>query len=304
MLVDGRSIQHSITIPEGLTSEQILAAFRRTTFWSEKCARFHARGRYCDTYRFERGTTREQIVSRMEQAQRRIVQENLGSASPDIPIRSPQDLVILASIVEKETGRADERTRVAAVFINRLNGACGSSRIRRSSTASSVAGYARRGILASEIRQPTPYNTYVINGLPPGPIANPGRAAMEAVANPSRTRDLFFVADGTGGHAFAKLRTAPAERRALAADRARHGSGSGRCRRTAGCGSSPGGTCHTARAARGQPPAANQPQRPAGPRADLPAADELPANASAFVIPRAALEVFGAPWGRAAGPAG
>ncbi|HYF55779.1 MAG TPA: endolytic transglycosylase MltG, partial [Salinarimonas sp.] len=111
----------------------------------------------------------------------------------------------LASIVEKETGRADERTRVAGVFINRIN-----RRMRLQSDPTIVYGLVGgkgtlgRGILRSEINQPTPYNTYTIDGLPPGPIANPGRAAMEAVANPSRTKELYFVADGTGGHAFAE----------------------------------------------------------------------------------------------------
>ncbi|MGL4441823.1 MAG: endolytic transglycosylase MltG, partial [Bosea sp. (in: a-proteobacteria)] len=120
-------------------------------------------------------------------------------------VKTPQELVTLASIVEKETGRADERPRVAGVFVNRLN-----RRMKLQSDPTIVYGLVGgkgtlgRGILRTEITQPTAYNTYVIDGLPPGPIANPGRAAMEAVANPSRTRDLFFVADGTGGHAFAE----------------------------------------------------------------------------------------------------
>ena len=110
----------------------------------------------------------------------------------------------LASIVEKETGRADERPRVAGVFINRLG-----KRMKLQSDPTIVYGLVKgkgtlgRGITRAELTQATPYNTYIIEGLPPGPIANPGRAAMEAVANPSRTKDLFFVADGTGGHAFA-----------------------------------------------------------------------------------------------------
>jgi UPF0755 protein len=113
-------------------------------------------------------------------------------------------MVTLASVVEKETGRADERPRVAGVFVNRLN-----KRMRLQSDPTIVYGLVGgrgtlgRGIQRSEIERATPYNTYVIEGLPPGPIANPGRAALEAVANPSRTKDLFFVADGTGGHAFA-----------------------------------------------------------------------------------------------------
>ena len=117
--------------------------------------------------------------------------------------RSPDQLVTLASIVEKETGKADERSRVAAVFVNRLR-----QKMKLQSDPTIIYGLVGgkgtlgRPIKRSEINQPSPYNTYVIDGLPPGPIANPGRASLEAAANPARTRDLFFVADGSGGHAF------------------------------------------------------------------------------------------------------
>ncbi len=123
--------------------------------------------------------------------------------SPDLPIKSPEQLVTLASIVEKETGKPDERSRVAAVFVNRLR-----QKIKLQSDPTIIYGLVGgkgtlgRPIKRSEIQQPSPYNTYVVDGLPPGPIANPGRASLEAAANPARTRDLFFVADGTGGHAF------------------------------------------------------------------------------------------------------
>jgi UPF0755 protein len=113
--------------------------------------------------------------------------------------------VVLASLVEKETGKPEERTRVAAVFVNRLK-----QKMKLQSDPTIIYGLVGgkgtlgRPIMKSEIEQPTPYNTYVIDGLPPGPIANPGRASLEAAANPARTRELFFVADGTGGHAFAE----------------------------------------------------------------------------------------------------
>jgi UPF0755 protein len=123
-----------------------------------------------------------------------------------LPLSSPRELVVLASIVEKETGKADERTRVAGVFVNRLN-----KKMKLQSDPTILYGLyggkawmQARTILKSELTAPNPYNTYQIERLPPGPIGNPGRAAMEAVANPSRTNDLFFVADGTGGHAFAE----------------------------------------------------------------------------------------------------
>ncbi len=141
----------------------------------------------------------------MQQAQQRILKEIWDHRSPDLPIKTPDQLVILASIVEKETGKPDERTRVAAVFVNRLK-----QRMRLQSDPTIIYGLVGgkgtlgRPIMRSEIDQPTPYNTYQIDGLPPGPIANPGRASLEAAANPARTRELYFVADGSGGHAFAE----------------------------------------------------------------------------------------------------
>ena len=156
-----------------------------------------------ETYKFPRGTTREQVIQRMQQAQKRVLAEIWERRNPDIPVKSPEQLVTLASIVEKETGKADERSRVAAVFVNRLR-----QKIKLQSDPTIIYGLVGgkgtlgRPIKRSEITQPSPYNTYVIEGLPPGPIANPGRASLEAAANPARTRDLFFVADGTGGHAF------------------------------------------------------------------------------------------------------
>ena len=156
-----------------------------------------------ETYKFPRGTTREQVIQRMQQTQKRVLAEIWERRNPDIPVKSPEQLVTLASIVEKETGKADERSRVAAVFVNRLR-----QKIKLQSDPTIIYGLVGgkgtlgRPIKRCEITQPSPYNTYVIEGLPPGPIANPGRASLEAAANPARTRDLFFVADGTGGHAF------------------------------------------------------------------------------------------------------
>jgi UPF0755 protein len=205
-LVQGKAILHAVTIPEGLTSEQIIARLYENEVLSGDIAETPREGTLLpDTYKFERGTTRQQIVSSMQAAQRQALDQIWQRRSPELPIKSPQELIILASIVEKETGRADERTRVAGVFINRLL-----KRMKLQSDPTIVYGLVGgkgtlgRGILRSEIEGATPYNTYVIEGLPPGPIANPGRAALEAVANPSRTRDLYFVADGSGGHAFAE----------------------------------------------------------------------------------------------------
>src|SRR5262249_26324752 len=153
-----------------------------------------------ETYKFTRGMSREQMLQRMRQAQEKLVREIWDRRSPELPIRTPEQLVILASIIEKETSRPEERTRVAAGFVNRLK-----LRMKLQSDPTIIYGLVGgkgtlgRAILRSEIEQPTPYNTYVIEGLPPGPITNPGRQSLEAAANPARTKELFFVADGNGG---------------------------------------------------------------------------------------------------------
>jgi peptidoglycan lytic transglycosylase G len=205
-IVDGKVVQHQITVPEGLTSEQIVQRLLEADILTGNIRSIPGEGSMLpESYRFTRGTSREQVIQRLQQAQARLVQEVWDRRVADLPLRSPQQLVTLASIVEKETGRADERTRVAAVFVNRLK-----QRMKLQSDPTIIYGLVGgkgtlgRPILRSEIEQPTPYNTYVIDGLPPGPIANPGRAALEAVANPARTKELYFVADGTGGHSFSE----------------------------------------------------------------------------------------------------
>src|ERR1700730_1715292 len=203
-IVEGKVVQHAVTVPEGLTSEQIVARLSENDIFSGSVREQPREGTLLpETYKFPRGTPREQVVARMQQAQKRVLTEIWERRSPDLPIKTPEQLVPLASIVEKETGKADERSRVAAVFVNRLR-----QKIKLQSDPTIIYGLVGgkgtlgRPIKRSEIQQPSPYNTYVVDGLPPGPIANPGRASLEAAANPARTRDLFFVADGTGGHAF------------------------------------------------------------------------------------------------------
>jgi len=203
-IVEGKVVQHAVTIPEGLTSEQIVARLSDNDIFSGSVKEIPREGTMLpETYKFPRGTTRDQVIQRMQQAQKRVLAEIWERRSPDLPIKTPEQLVTLASIVEKETGKADERSRVAAVFVNRLR-----QKIKLQSDPTIIYGLVGgkgtlgRPIKRSEIQQPSPYNTYVVDGLPPGPIANPGRASLEAAASPARTRDLFFVADGTGGHAF------------------------------------------------------------------------------------------------------
>jgi UPF0755 protein len=205
-IVEGKVVQHSVTLPEGLTSEQVVARLTDNELFSGTIREIPREGTILpETYKFPRGTTREQVIQRMQAAQKRLVAEIWEHRSPDVPLKSPEQLVTLASIVEKETGKADERSRVAAVFANRLQ-----KKMKLQSDPTIIYGLVGgkgtlgRPIKRSEISQPSPYNTYVIDGLPPGPIANPGRASLEAAANPARTRDLFFVADGTGGHAFSE----------------------------------------------------------------------------------------------------
>ena len=205
-LVSGKAILHGITVPEGLTSEQIVARLSDDPVLTGELSAIPAEGTLLpETYKFSRGTTREQIIDQMRRAQERIIAEIWARRSSDLPISTSAEFVTLASIVEKETGKADERPLVAAVFINRLR-----QNMRLQSDPTIIYGLfggkgkpPERPIYRSDIDKKTPYNTYHIDGLPPGPIANPGRAALEAVANPSRTDDLFFVADGTGGHIFA-----------------------------------------------------------------------------------------------------
>ena len=203
-IVEGKVVQHAITIPEGLTSEQIVARLQDNSILSGSIQEIPSEGSLLpETYKFPRGTPRKQVIQRMRQAQRRVLAEIWERRSPDLPLKTPAQLVTLASIVEKETGKPNERSRVAAVFINRLQ-----KKMRLQSDPTIIYGLVGgkgtlgRPIKRSEIQQPSPYNTYVVDGLPPGPIANPGRASLEATANPARTRDLYFVADGTGGHTF------------------------------------------------------------------------------------------------------
>ena len=205
-MIENKVVQHAVTIAEGLTSEQIVARLLENPSLSGQIKEIPREGTLLpETYKFTLGMPRDQIIQRMQAAHKRVLAEVWEHRVQDIPIKSPEQLVTMASIVEKETGRTDERSRVASVFMNRLK-----NKMRLQSDPTIIYGLTGgkgalgRPILRSEIDQHTPYNTYVIDGLPPGPIANPGRASLEAAANPARTKDLYFVADGTGGHAFAE----------------------------------------------------------------------------------------------------
>ncbi|WP_440409945.1 endolytic transglycosylase MltG [Neorhizobium petrolearium] len=207
ILESGRSILYSVVLPEGLTVRQMMLRLAEDpVLEGELPAELPPEGSLRpDTYKFSRGSKRADIIQQMRVAQEKMIDQIWEKRDLDLPIKTKEEFVVLASIVEKETGKEDERAHVASVFINRLQ-----KGMRLQSDPTIVYGLfggegkpSDRPIFKSDLAKPTPYNTYQIKGLPPTPISNPGRAALEAVANPWRTNDLYFVADGTGGHVFA-----------------------------------------------------------------------------------------------------
>jgi len=206
LVAAGTPVAYRVSVPEGLTSWQIVEGLRAADFRSGEIAQVPPEGRLApDTIEVARGQDRQEIIDQMLAAQDAILAEAWENRQDGLPLANPEEALILASIIEKETSVAEELRQVSSVFINRLN------RVMRLQTDPTVIygitegrGVLGRGIRASELRAETPWNTYVIDGLPPTPIANPGRAAIEAAVNPDDTNLIFFVADGTGGHAFAE----------------------------------------------------------------------------------------------------
>ena len=207
-MVQGVAILHPLTIVEGTTVSQAFGRIAENELLAgDMPSDMPPEGMLiADTQKFTRGTERNDIIARMIDQQERLIAQIWEKRVPDLPLADINEFVTLASIVEKETALAEERPRVAGVFVNRLERG-----MRLQSDPTIIYGIfggegkpADRPIYQSDIDNPTPYNTYQIDGLPPGPIAIPGRASLEAVANPARTDELYFVADGTGGHAFAK----------------------------------------------------------------------------------------------------
>jgi UPF0755 protein len=206
-LVEGKSILYSVSVPEGLTSYQIVERLKANADLVGDVAEVPPEGSLLpDTYRFARGTSREELIRRMQGEQRKFMDGLWSTRSRDLSLTKPEDVINLAAIVEKEASRADERPRVAAVYLNRLK-----KRMHLDADptiiygASGGKGSLGHPILRSELEnKDNPYNTYRNYGLPPTPIANPGRAAIEAVLRPDKTGALYFVADGSGGHVFAE----------------------------------------------------------------------------------------------------
>ncbi|MEQ8584799.1 MAG: endolytic transglycosylase MltG [Thalassobaculaceae bacterium] len=205
ILESGVTVVRRVTVAEGLSSDEVVAVLQAAEGLEGEIEVVPAEGTLLpETYHFTLGDTRDDILDRMRQAMDETVAALWEDRAPDLPIRSPEEAVILASIVEKETGVAAERPLVAGVFINRLNRGM---RLQSDPTvAYGIAGGQGldRPLTRSDLRARTAYNTYVIDRLPPGPIANPGAAALAAVLRPAETDYLYFVADGTGGHAFAR----------------------------------------------------------------------------------------------------
>ncbi|MFB9224434.1 endolytic transglycosylase MltG [Paracoccus cavernae] len=195
-----------IAIAEGVTSWQITEGLKAATFMSGEIARVPAEGSLApDTYEVKKDADRQALLTEMGTRQAAILQAAWDSRAEGLPYASPEEALIMASIVEKETGVADERPVVASVFVNRLERG-----MRLETDPTVIYGVTRgesvldRGLRRSELRTRTRYNTYMIEGLPPTPIANPGRAAIEAALHPGESDYIFFVADGSGGHAFAR----------------------------------------------------------------------------------------------------
>ncbi len=212
LLLSGKVIQRRITIPEGLTSHQIVGLLKEDERLTGDIASIPEEGTLLpETYSFSRRESRSDIIRRMQSAMEKTLSELWESRAADLPVSSPLEALILASIVEKETGVPGERARIAGVFINRLNRG-----IPLQSDPTVIYAHTRgmhqneglgpmgRRLLTKDLELDSPYNTYRNPGLPPGPIANPGREAIAAVLNPEQHSFIYFVADGTGGHAFAQ----------------------------------------------------------------------------------------------------
>jgi UPF0755 protein len=207
LLASAKTVKRRLTIAEGLTTQQVLELIASTQGLDGNLSGVTSlEGMLLpETYFFDLGDTREDLVLRMRAAMEKALSDVWSTRRADILLKSPEQALILASLIEKETAKPEERKRVSAVFHNRLR------RGMRLQTDPTVvyaiargAGSLNRPLSRKDLKFSSPYNTYQNAGLPPGPIANPGRASLEAAVNPSNAKDLYFVADGTGGHVFAR----------------------------------------------------------------------------------------------------
>jgi len=206
ILREGQPILHQITIAEGLTVSEVVAQIHQAPLLRGEITELPPEGSVLpETYSFTRGTARTAVLRQMQDAMTAALRDAWATRDDGLPLKSAEEALILASIIEKETAVAAERGQVAGVFVNRLR-----KRMRLQTDPTVIYGITLgrrplgRGLTRTELKTPTPYNTYTIFGLPPTPIANPGRASLMAAVQPETTDALYFVADGTGGHAFAR----------------------------------------------------------------------------------------------------
>ena len=201
-IAEGRVVRHFITIPEGVTSEFVMETLNKADFLTGYAPAPAEGSVLPETYEVRRGDDRAAVLRRMMDARDALLASLWAHRRADLPYKTPEEAVILASIVEKETARPDERPRIAAVFLNRLKAGMplqSDPTVIYGLTGGKPLGH---GLRVSELASATPYNTYKVVGLPPTPIGNPGRAALAAALDPPRTDELYFVANGTGGHSF------------------------------------------------------------------------------------------------------
>ncbi len=205
-IVSGKTVLRFFTASEGRTTYEILERLKATEGLKGDVSEQPREGELLpETYSFALGDTRNAIVKRMREAMAKVIDELWEKRAEGLPIKTKHEALILASIIEKETGKKGERPRVAAVFVNRLR-----KGMRLQTDPTVIYGITKgkgalgRRLLTKDLEKKTPYNTYRIDGLPPGPIANPGRASIAAALNPAKTKDIYFVADGTGGHVFSE----------------------------------------------------------------------------------------------------
>lgn len=199
-----RPVQRRLTIPEGLTARQIATLIERAEGLTGEVPPIDEGALLPETYAYQWGDTRASLVRRADAAMEAALAESWAGRAPNLPLRTPREALILASIVERETGKAEERARVAGVFVNRLRRGMPLQSDPTAAYAAADGGALDRPLSRADLDRDHPFNTYRIRGLPPGPIASPGRDSLRAAVQPETTEFIFFVADGQGGHAFAR----------------------------------------------------------------------------------------------------